>query len=124
MRDKSAFTAMRAHFSDKIRTDTMTPAWLPQNQLQAWLNKAYKAEKQKRLMARSAETRMANSAQSNPPPASHKGACKRNQLKAPAPKGKAKKPCLKETSSSEESGDEEGSCWDEHEEIEYEGDSK
>ena len=92
MRDKSAFTAMRAHFSDKIRTDTVTPAWLPQNQLQAWLNKAYKAEKQKRLMARSAETRTANSAQSNLPPASHKGAGKRNQLKAPVPKGKAKKP--------------------------------
>ena len=30
MRDKTAFTAMKAHFSDKIRTDTMTPAWLPQ----------------------------------------------------------------------------------------------
>ena len=117
MRDKSAFTAMRAHFSDKIRTDTMTPVWLPQNQLQAWLNKACKAEKQKRLMARSAETRTANLAQSNPPPASHKGAGKRNQLKAPAPKGKAKKPCLQELSSSEESGDEEGGSWDEHEEM-------
>ena len=46
MRDKTAFTAMKAHFSDRIRTDTMTPAWLPQKQLRNWINKRYEAEKQ------------------------------------------------------------------------------
>ena len=63
MRDKESFKNMRAHFSDKIRTDTMTPAWLPHNQLQSWLNKQVKTEKQKRAVARFAETRAANSTQ-------------------------------------------------------------
>ena len=68
LRDKSAYTSMRAYFSDKIRTDTMTPAWLPQKQLQGWLNTEYKAEKQKRAAASAAETRAKKSTQ-NPRPA-------------------------------------------------------
>eukprot|EP00622_Pseudochattonella_farcimen_P005187 FR740747.1.p1 GENE.FR740747.1~~FR740747.1.p1 ORF type:complete len:128 (+),score=10.20 FR740747.1:147-530(+) len=63
MRDKETFKNVTAHFIDKIRTVSMTPAWLPHNQLQSWLNKQVKTEKQKRAVARFAETRAANSTQ-------------------------------------------------------------
>ena len=110
MRDKSAFTAMRAHFSDKIRIDTLTPAWLPQTQLQAWLNNQYKVEKQKRSAAKLAETRTANSTQ-HLPPASHQGAGERPASKVHASKGKKKRQCHHEASSSGESSDEGTGAW-------------
>ena len=42
MRDKGAFLAMKAAFSDRIRTDTMTPVWLEQSQIATWLAKQVK----------------------------------------------------------------------------------
>ena len=53
-RDKSAYSAMRAAFHDRIRLDTMTPLWLEQKHISTWLAKCVKDEKQKRTTARKA----------------------------------------------------------------------
>ena len=58
MRDKGAFLAMKAAFSDRIRTDTMTPVWLEQSQIATWLAKQVKEEKEKRKVERARATRV------------------------------------------------------------------
>ena len=52
LRDKDAWTAMRAHFALRIRTDTRSPMWLEQDQIATWLAKKVKVEKEARKRRR------------------------------------------------------------------------
>ena len=52
IRDKEASIAMKAKFYNRIRTDTMTPVWLEQSQIAAWLVKQVRDEKDRRKMLR------------------------------------------------------------------------
>ena len=86
MRDKAAFTAMKAAFVDRIRTDTMTPVWLEQSQIAAWLVKQVKEEKDKRKVERAKARSGGEDAEE---PASKRPKKGKRAGKAPA-KGKGK----------------------------------
>jgi len=54
LRDRPAFLAMKAHFCNTMRKDTMTPMWLDQDRISNWLAVRVKEEKNRRKAGRAA----------------------------------------------------------------------
>ena len=54
LRDKPAAQAMKAHFCNTMREDTMTPMWLDQERISNWLAARVKEEKNRRKAGRAA----------------------------------------------------------------------
>jgi hypothetical protein len=54
LRDKPATQAMKAHFCNTMREDTMTPMWLDQERISSWLAARVKEEKNRRKAGRAA----------------------------------------------------------------------
>jgi hypothetical protein len=62
LRDRPAFLAMKAHFCNTMREDTMTPMWLDQERISNWLAARVKEEKNRRKAGRAATFSHAGSA--------------------------------------------------------------